>query len=386
MFDLRLLNLRRQGLKVGIGEWLTFLSGLQQGLAGNLDELYRFGRAVLTHTETQFDAWDVAFTATFEGVQLDPVLSEQLADWLQEAVEGNAPFVEHDLDPEELRRQFEERLKEQQERHDGGSRWVGTGGNSPFGRQGNASNGVQVGGGGNRSALRVAGERNWADYRADRAFSSRDFAVALRTLRNLAREGPEELDLDDTIDRTAKNAGDIDLSFRRARQNRVHLRLILDTGGSMTPHARLVEALFKAAQEEKGFKSFEALQFHNAPYGWLYRSYARNERVSIDELLRDWTPRHRLVFVGDASMAPYELFDPQGNGWGFATNNRGPRMSGLAWLQLLKGRCPAAVWLNPDPIRWWDHPTVRAIGGVFPMYPLSVSGLEDAVRTLRRAR
>lgn len=386
MFDLLLLNLRSQGLKVGLGEWLVFLDGLQQGLATDLDELYRFGRAVLVHTEAQYDTWDLAFTATFDGVQLEPELSEQLADWLQQAIEARGELVEHDLSPEELRRQFEERLREQQERHDGGNRWVGTGGTSPFGRAGNARNGVQVGGGGNRSALMVAGEREWADYRADRALSSRDFSVALRALRNLAREGPIELDLDDTIDRTAKNAGDIDLSFRRARQNRVHLVLIMDTGGSMSPHARLVEALFKAAQDEKGFKSFEALQFHNAPYGWLYKSYQTGERVSIDACTREWTPQHRLVFVGDASMAPYELFDPQGIGWGFGRRGEGPRMSGLEWIKLLKSRFPAAIWLNPDPKRWWDHPTVRAIGAVVPMFPLTVAGLEDGVRRLRSAR
>lgn len=386
MFDLLLLNLRSQGLKVGLGEWLVFLEGLKKELVTDLDGLYRFGRAVLVHSETQYDTWDLAFTATFDGVQLPPVLSEQLTDWLAEAMERQGEMVEHDLSPEELRELFEQRLKEQKERHDGGNRWIGTGGTSPFGRAGNSKNGVQVGGGGNRSALRVAGEREWSDYRTDSALSSRDFSVALRALRNLAREGPEELDLDDTIDRTAKNAGDIDLSFRRARQNRVHLVLIMDTGGSMAPHARLVEALFTAAEEEKGFKSFEALQFHNAPYGWLYRSYQRNERVSIDELLRSWTPKHRLVFVGDASMAPYELFDPQGFGWGFATRSDTPRMSGLEWLKLIHGRCPASIWLNPDPRRWWDHPTVRAIGAVYPMFPLTVDGLKDAVKRLRLAR
>ncbi len=385
MFQLLLINLRSQGIRVGLGEWLAFLDGLRKGLATNLDELYRFGRAVLVHSEARYDAWDLAFTATFQGVELPPEISQQLAAWLDEAVLNPGPLVDPGMSPEELRTLFEQRLREQKERHDGGSKWIGTGGTSPFGRQGRASTGIQVGGGGNRSAVAVAGAREWEDYRADRALSQRDFAVALRALRNLAREGPEELDLDDTIDRTAANAGDIDLVFRRARQNRVHLVLLMDTGGSMSPHARLVEALFKAAQDEKGFKSFEALQFHNAPYGGFYRSYERNDRVSIDELLRQWTPQHRLVFVGDASMAPYELFDAQGYGWGFARANAEVRLSGLDWLKLIKGRCPASIWLNPDPAQWWDHPTVRAIGALFPMFPLSVSGLKDGVRRLRAA-
>lgn len=381
MFDLLLMNLRAREVDVGLGEWLTFLEGLQKGLATNLDELYGFGRAVLIRKESQFDDWDLAFQATFEGVQLEPDLKEAIEEWLRNAVETAGEIVDPGLDPEELRRLFEERLKEQQERHDGGNRWIGTGGTSPFGRQGRSKNGVQVGGGGNRSAMMVAGERQWQQYRTDRSLAVRDFQVALKSLRSLAREGPQQLAIDKTIKRTADNAGDIDLVFERKRNNRVHLVLLMDTGGSMTPHAHLVEQLFSAATELKGFKSFQSWAFHNAPYGWLYSNYDTMERKRIEDVMSEWTPYHRLVFVGDASMAPYELFHPMGGArW---PGSGGGGMSGLDWLRRMKARAPAAVWLNPDPKAWWDHPTVRAVGNLFPMFPLTVEGLRDAVRKLR---
>ena len=386
MFDLLLLNLRARGVKVGLGEWLAFLDGLQKGLAHDLDSLYRFGRAMMVKKESQFDDWDLAFKATFDGVELEPELKDQLEEWLRQAVESQGEFVEHDMSPEELRQLFEERLREQQERHDGGSRWIGTGGTSPFGNQGRAKRGMRVGGSGrgNRTAIMTAGERQWRGYRTDRTLGVRDFQVALKAVRSLARVGPEELNLDGTIKRTAENAGDIDLHFERARNNRVHLVLLMDTGGSMTPHTTLVERLFSAASVMKGFKSFTAWSFHNAPYGWLYSNYDTYERQRIDEIIRGWTPQHRLVFVGDASMAPYELFHPMGSArW---PGSGGGTMSGLDWLRRMKAAAPASVWLNPDPVEWWDHPTVRGIGNLVPMFPLTVEGLRDAVRRLRTGR
>jgi hypothetical protein len=158
----------------------------------------------------------------------------------------------------------------------------------------------------------------------------------------------------------------------------------MDAGGSMAPHARVVEKLFAAAKDLDGFKSFQALYFHNAPYGWLYTDFETMERASIDDLLRDWTPQHRLIFVGDASMAPYELFQTHGGyGGGYGTRRRGG-LSGLDWLQRIRRRCPSSIWLNPDPERWWNHPTVRAIGAVYPMYPMSLDGLRSGIKKLKR--
>jgi uncharacterized protein with von Willebrand factor type A (vWA) domain len=380
VFDLLLLNLRRQGLKVGMGEWLTFLEALRQGLATDLDGLYRIGRAVLVHKESDFDSWDLAFKATWEGTELPDKLQQAMADWLKDALDPARPRREITEDERELLRQFYERLKEQKERHDGGSYWVGTGGKSPFGRGGTASQGVVVGEGGSRSGIQAAMDREWESYRTDRELDHRDLQIALSALRNLAREGEWELDIDRTIDRTAKNAGDIELENRRKRQNRVHVRLILDTGGSMSPHTELVSRLFTAASEVKGFKTFETWHFHNVPMGQLYEDYRTGKRKPIEELLHQWPTGTRVVFVGDASMASYELFQP----YGYYGGSAKAALSGLEWLQRIRRVCPASVWLNPDPQRWWDHPTVRAIGSVFPMFPLTLDGLRSAVKVLRR--
>jgi uncharacterized protein with von Willebrand factor type A (vWA) domain len=204
----------------------------------------------------------------------------------------------------------------------------------------------------------------------------RDFEVALRALRTLTREGEVELDLDRTIRRTADNAGEIELVERPSRINQVHLRLLLDSGGSMSPHHAHVSRLFSAAAKAKGFKSFEAWSFHNCVYGFLYRNIETGDRVPTEDVLSQWGPKHRVILVGDASMAPYELFGPLGWPGTHAT-------AGIDWLKRVRARAPGSVWLNPDPPRFWAHPTVHAIGEVFPMFELTVAGLREAVRRLR---
>lgn len=379
MFTDLLYNLRATGIPVGIGEWRAFLGAMERGLASNLDELYVVGRSVLCRTEAEFDQYDQGFAATFKGAELEPQVKEDLLSWLAEAAnQGDAAWAEHDYKThDELWEAFLQRMREQTERHDGGSHWVGTGGNSPFGHSGQGAAGVRVGGpGGGRSAVRVAMDRQWANYRTDRTLDIRDLKVALRALRHLAREGHWELDIDETIDETCRNAGEIEIVERRERQNQVHLVLLMDAGGSMSPHYEKVNALFSAADQSSTFKSFKGYFFHNCPYQWLYTDYEHGERVPTGEVLTGLTRKHRLVFVGDASMAPYELFSQLGGRYsdGF---------SGLDWLRQFSTTCPAAVWLNPDPARWWDHPTVSAIGGLFPMFPLSVDGLRNAVKKLR---
>jgi uncharacterized protein with von Willebrand factor type A (vWA) domain len=374
-----LFNLRSQGLKVGAGEWLAFLRGLEGGLAESLDQLYFLARAVLIHTEAHYDVFDVAFTATFQGVELPAELKDELAKWLEEAKAAMGEKVHHDFDSlEAMRKELERRLAEQKERHDGGGHWVGTGGSSPFGNSGRADNGIRIGGeGGGRGAVQVAGERRWAGYRTDVQLDVRDFKVALAMLRKFGREGQEKLNLDGTIDRTAKNAGEIEIDMQKERVNRVKLVLMMDTGGSMEPNAALVSRLFTAAKALKTFKTFEAWHFHNCPYGWLYKDYRTFERMPTAQVLEKLTPQHRVVWVGDASMAPWELF--QGGGWG----ETGP--TGMQWLQRFAQRCPSSIWLNPDPVRYWDHPTVRAIGATIPMFPLTVEGLRHGMQKLRVA-
>jgi len=383
VFDPLLYNLRAQGLAVGLGEWLSFVDALRKGLATNLEELYALGRSILVHSENHYDQYDVAFAATFEGLALDPKLKEALEAWLTDPKLFDAARAagQHDFSSlEELMEALRKTLEAQTERHDGGNRWVGTGGTSPFGHGGRANMGVRVGGGGGgRSAVQVAGERRWKNYRTDAILDVRDFKVALRALRHLARDGREQLDLPETIETTSKNAGDIELVFKKERANRVRLVLLMDAGGSMSPHTALVSRLFTAAKETKTFKTFEHYYFHNCVYQFLYRDFENYDRRPTAEVLRDLTHEHRLVFVGDASMATWELFSA---GYAFADAKR----SGLEWLECFGQRCPGSIWLNPDPERFWNHPTVNAIGKVFRMFPLTLDGLRRGIQFLRAPR
>ena len=375
MFTILLFNLRNQGVEVGIQEWITFLRGLQKGLVTTLDELYGFGRTVFCTSEAQFDDYDIAFTASFDGVQIPKEISEQIFEWLRQAIEEvDGELVEPNIPIEKLWEEFYKRLQEQQERHDGGNHWVGTGGRSPFGNSGKASHGIRAGGGSkNRSAIAVASERKWEAYRTDKQLDIRDIQMVLKELRRLSPEGEFALNIDQTIRKTVDNGGEIELDFKREKINRIHLVLLMDSGGSMEPHARLVQQFFTAATEAKGFKSFEAWNFHNAPYGILFREEQGYERETIPNLLRKWTPNHRVVWVGDACMAPYELMA--------ATNYHG--MRGLDWIKRVIEHCPHTVWLNPEPVKYWRHQTIEAIGNIVSMFPLTLDGLQRAIAQLR---
>lgn len=381
MFTQFLFLLRAEGVPVGIAEWLTLLRALEQGLVHDVDGFYALARAILCRTEADYDAFDLAFAAAFADAAFDPARRAELESWLENAKQRSSDeLVMPDFaNDEELWNAFLERLQEQTERHDGGGHWIGTGGTSPFGHSGRAASGVRVGGrGGNRGAIQVASDRRWESYRTDNSLEIRDYSVALKALRKLQREGRWELDLPETIEQTGRNAGEIELIERRERENQVRLLLIMDAGGSMAPHAQRVTQLFTAAEELNTFRSFEPWFFHNCPYNWLWSDFEAGERTPTADVLAKLTPRHRVIFVGDASMAPWELFSS--TGWGFTEQEKLP---GIDWLRRFRTRCPASVWLNPDPRRWWDHPTVSAIGHMFPMFELTVDGLRDAIRKLR---
>ncbi len=381
LFSGLLFALRGSGLPVGMSEWLVFLRAVEGGSISSPDDLYQVGRAILCRTEADFDAFDVSFASVFRDVfDVDPSLLAKLAAWLESArPRPEGPPRAHEFPSrEDLWRELFERLAKQKEEHHGGNYWVGTGGRSPFGHSGRGAEGIRIGGpGGGRQAVEVASERQWANHRVDRTLETRDFQVALRSVRRLFREGRTELDLDGTIRATCQAAGDISLVERRERENQIHLVLLLDTGGSMDPHAERVSQLFTAAAEMRSFKTFSTWQFHNAPYGWLYKDYQRLERTPTGRVLDALTPRHRLIWVGDASMAPYELFSA--SGWPSGKE----QLAGVDWIRRFRQRCPASVWLNPEPQRYWAHPTVSAIGQILPMFELTLDGLARAVKKLR---
>ncbi|MFO0747931.1 MAG: VWA domain-containing protein [Myxococcota bacterium] len=381
-------GLRGAGVKVGPTEWMLLVRAMaEQAIEPSLEALYAVGRAVLVKHEAHFDTWDQVFAATFADGVMPVELKEELMDWLANPIErpGLSPeelAALESLSLEELRRRFLERMAEQDERHDGGSKWIGTGGTSPFGHGGQNPSGLRVGGaGGGRSAVQVAEARRYRDYRSDRILDTRALAVALRKLRRLGRvEGEPELDVEESIDSTCKNAGDLTLEFRPPRENQARVLLLMDVGGSMSPYTRLVETLFSAASGLNHWKKLEAFFFHNCPYSRVWKSMTAGEVEPLAEILKSRPPETFLLLVGDASMAPSELMSAHGAIDWFERSET----PGLVWLHRLRSHFTRSAWVNPmEPAHWRGY-TVELIARLFPMFPLTVDGLGQAVEHLVR--
>jgi uncharacterized protein with von Willebrand factor type A (vWA) domain len=388
-------GLRDEGVPVGIQEWQTLLRAMEEGLHGSsLLRFYHLGRACLIKSETYFDAYDRVFGRLFKGVegQFGEDIAERVMEWLKD------PKAFPELTPEqwaalerlssdELMRRFLERLQEQNERHDGGDKWVGTGGRSPFGHGGVHPTGIRVGGQSkSRSAMKVAEERRFKDYRTDETLDLRSVKVSLRRLRQLTRAGQEtELDLDETIDETCRNAGEIELVFRAPRRNNVRVLLLMDVGGTMDPYYEPVSRLLTALHEDHGLREFQPYYFHNCIYDHVYSRarMARADAVPTGDVLRKLDGRWKCVIVGDASMHPAELLEPYGS--------IDPRIStptqGVVWLHRIADHFERAVWINPDDPPYWEgSQTARVIKRLFPMFHLSVDGLSQAMQALVGSR
>ena len=387
-------GLRAEGVKVSLQEWRALLEAMEKGLHGsNLERFYHLGRSCLIKSETQFDAYDRAFLKVFRGVEgkLEGI-TEELMKWLEEAEEFPELTAEQlaeleRLNSDELMQKFMERLAEQTEQHDGGDKWVGTGGRSPFGHGGTHPTGIRVGGPGkSRSAMKVAEERRFADYRTDRTMDIRQLRMALRRLRQLTRRGPEsELALDETIDETCKNAGEIELVFRAPRKNDIRLLLLMDVGGTMDPFFEPVSQLLTALHEERGLRDFEAYYFHNCIYDQVYRGarMTREQAVPTGDVLRRLDDRWKVMIVGDAGMHPAELFEANGSidPW------RASPTPGIEWLMRINNHFDRSVWINPEENRFWDnYHTTRTVRKIFPMFRLSIDGMADAVQSLVGSR
>jgi uncharacterized protein with von Willebrand factor type A (vWA) domain len=382
--------LRAQGVPVSVREWLTLLECLAGGLVGaDLSRLYAVARAVLIKRERHLDTYDQCFAYYFGGAEPPAGLPSALDQWLSAPL----PLPELDADTlarlerlnlEDLRRRFEERLQEQTERHDGGSKWVGTGGTSPFGHSGRHPSGIRVGGEGrSRSAVQVAAERRFAPYRADLTLDTRQLSAALRRLRSLGRDGrADELDLDATVHATARQCGELEVRLRPPRENRLKLVLLMDVGGSMDEFAQLVGRLLSAAHRAHHFRAFHPLYFHNCVYESVFRDAALRDPLPLSTLQRDLglDAEARLLVLGDAYMSPYELMSVGG-----AIDYRHHNLkTGLEHMRDLRAAFPWAAWLNPMPRRYWEHPTIDALGELFPMFELTLEGLEGAVSALTR--
>src|SRR3954470_24298471 len=367
---------------------MALMEAMSLGLhESSLDGFYHLCRTICVKDIAHYDAYDEAFLAYFKDIHTDAIaLTEQLRSWLSDprALEGLTQEQRDALkalDFEKLRELFEKRLKEQKERHDGGNRWIGTGGTGPSGTNGQNPNGMRVGGGGGRSAMAVADERRFREYRRDVVLDVRQIDVALRGLRKLGREGAiEELDLDETVDQTCKNAGEIEVVFRPPRRNRVKVLLLMDVGGSMDPHAELMSRLFTAASRAGRFAKFRSYYFHNCVYNSVYEDAQFRKPVPVAELISHSDRDEKLVMVGDALMHPAELLDPGGASYLSSQN----RASGHEWLKRLAAHFRSAVWSNPEPERFWPGTTIEVIASVFAMWPLTLDGLSHAVRFLVR--
>lgn len=385
-------GLRDEGVPVAVQEWLMLMSAIAEGQHGaSLVRFYHISRACLVKSETYFDSFDRVFARVFHGVEGEFDVADEVMAWLQdpknrrELTEEERAMLER-LSQDELMKKFLETLAEQTERHDGGGKWVGTGGRSPYGNGGEHPTGIRVGGQSkNRSAMKVWEERRYTGYRTDLTMDLRQTKIALKRLRQLTRVGPEELDIDATIDTTCRNAGEIELEFRKERKNNVRLLLLMDVGGTMDPYFEPVSRLLTALHEERGLRDFKTYYFHNAIYDRVYETAALNAKQSVPtgDVLRKLDSRWKLLVVGDAAMNPAELLEPFGN--------IDPRLvsetTGIAWLHRLQEHFDRGVWLNPDSKKLWGHThTTRIVEKIFPMFHLSVDGIDEAVQTLVGAR
>jgi len=387
-------GLREEGVPVTIHEWKTLMHALEEGLHGSsLLRFYHLARGCLIKSETYFDAYDRVFARVFKGVEgaFDDETTEKVLEWLKDP--KNFPNLSPEdlaalerLNHDELMRRFLDTLAQQGERHDGGDKWVGTGGKSPFGHGGQHPTGIRVGGPAkSRSAMKVAEERKFKNYRTDMALELRHMRVALRRLRQLTRSGDQtELDLDETIDETCRNAGEIEFVYRAPRRNDVRVLLLMDVGGTMDPYFEPVSQLLSALHEERGLRDFQPYYFHNCIYDSLYSDARMLSRDAIPtgDVLARLDSRWKVVFVGDASMHPAELLEPHGN----IDPRRTSPTPGIVWLHRIAKQYDRAVWLNPEDTAYWQADTTRIIRRLFPMFHLSVDGLSEAIHALVGAR
>ncbi|MCV2422743.1 vWA domain-containing protein [Paucibacter sp. DJ2R-2] len=384
-------TLRAAKLPVSVREFLSLLEGLEKGVIGSegaasIDDFYFLARTTLIKDETQFDKFDRAFAAYFKGVELLSDFSQEVPlEWLRQHLQlelsDEQKAAIEKMGWNELMETLKKRFEEQKERHEGGNKWIGTGGTSPFGNSGYNPQGIRIGGAGkNKSAVKVWEQRAYKDYDDQLELGTRNIKVALRRLRRFAREGSDlELDLGDTISKTAANAGMLDIRMVPERHNKVKVLLLMDVGGTMDEHVHRVEELFSAAKTE--FKHLEFFYFHNCVYDFVWKNNRRRfaEKTPTWDLIRKYNRDYKLIFVGDATMSPYEILQPGGS---VEYNNEEP---GAEWLQRLTHAFPKYAWINPEPQGVWQYrQSVSLIQNLMQqrMFPLSLQGLEGAMRLL----
>ena len=386
--------LRQRGLDVSPNEWMTLLEGMEKGLhKSSLTGFYHLCRAIVVKSEVEFDRFDQVFLEFFKDIPFNGELPEEMLEWLEHPFEDLKRTIEElmtagfpDETMEELLKLLQERLEEQDAEHNGGSKWVGTQGRTPWGNSGWHPNGIRIGGQGRyRTAMAVAGERKFRDFRKDNTLDTRQFQMAFRLLRQLSVQTEsvdKELDVDSTIHDTCENAGSLQVRYKNPRKNTVKVLLLMDSGGSMEYYAGLCSMLFQAATKSNHFKELHTYYFHNCIFSSLFQGPQlwRSGEVPTEWVLQNFDSSYKVIIVGDAAMNPYELREKQFQ-WGKGTY----APSGLEWLERFKKQYPYLIWLNPEPMPskpdYWSQ-THYQLGQIFQMYDLSAEGLEKGMKRL----
>jgi uncharacterized protein with von Willebrand factor type A (vWA) domain len=424
----------KERLPVSITEYMTLMEALNKGLIHNMVEFYYISRSILCKSEHQFDMYDIAFAHFFkpeliEGLKIllkeyqqylniedleefleellkkygedaekllminaPDAIKEEIWKWLQKNIDlskSDMAFQEmlsQFMDLEQMQKQFEELMRKQTEEHNFGHHWIGTQGQSAFGHSGQNPMGMRIGGGsGARMAVQIAEKRIFKDYRKDIVLDTRQIKVALKRLKKLEEIGKlDELNIDKTIDQTAKNGGDIEIVFEKRRKNNVKLILLMDVGGSMTPYAHLVNLLFSAANNMSHFKDFKFYYFHNCLYESFYFNAKRNpdEAISFEDFIRKYDNKYKVVIVGDAAMASWELTERYGSIYYYQRNE----LPGIYYIKEVANHFKNnVVWLNPELIKpEWAPWTRKIISSIIPMFDLTIEGIEEAMDYLRK--
>ena len=400
MFSKFFYTLKEKGLEVSLGEWLDLQEALDKGLCeSSLTQFYYVARMILVKSETEFDKFDMAFEECFKGVKTETEVGKNMLRWLdksdmlelahEEARNHLNQIEDIQVDKDDVEEKFKQRLKDQNEEHNGGSFWIGTMGKTSFGNMGGNVGGVRVGGQtGYQSAFSVVGARKYRDFRDDKVIDNRQFQMALRRLRQFSTKldiPKSELDIDETIDKTCNNGGYLQIEMMKPRKNAVKLLLLMDSGGTMIPYTRLMNDLFQSVNKSNHFKDVKVYYFHNCIYSKLYKTpeCENGDWIDTEWMFRNVGSDYKVIIVVDAAMAPEELYSNTGN-------YRGPNggLSGFEWLQLMKRHYKKIVWMNPKmaPGRapWREAET--AVKEIFPMYKLTVKGLNEAMVRLMANR
>lgn len=400
MFTKFFYDLRDAGLNVTVGEWLTLMEALDKGMHNSsLTDFYYLARMILVKSETEYDKFDMVFESNFKGKTWDPEVGANMLKWLDKPEMTEMLAMEEkqwlnrveeiQVDKDDVEQKFKDRLRDQDSEHNGGSHWIGTMGKTSFGNTGGNIGGVRVGGQtGYQSAFAVIGAKKYRDFRDDRIIDNRQFMQALRKLRQFSSKldiPKTELDINGTIDKTCNNGGMLEIVMDKPRKNTVKLLLLMDSGGTMIPYSSLMNELFQSVNKSNHYKDVKVYYFHNCIYSKLYNTpeCENGDWIDTEWMFRNLDSDYKVIIVGDAAMAPEELYSETGN-------YRGPNggLSGWDWLQLLKRHYKKVVWMNPKmaPGRapWREAET--AVKTLFPMYMLTVRGLNEAMTTLMAGR